>query len=295
MSNSDANAKEMCKEYLMSKGYTVLEGKTKACDIECEKDGVRYYFEVKSSTKDKTEPYRGTVMLSEMRAAINNKATYRFLVCKGKSNKYLDWEFHEFEVDEFMKYCALTTPILRYAYHEKWQPKFKGTTTKANDELIKLMAENYDQWQNILQTTDDEDLKEIINERNDEIANSEAEEAEYVCFFQKGKLKFWEKDNDKFWCGFSSKHKGRIAYWYGISKNVIQLADEQRLTHILLKTDLDGDYKIPFDMIKNIIKEWNLKPNNKEYYHIQLKENDNGDLVIYKSQKPEFSIKEYAI
>lgn len=295
MSNSDANAKEMCKEYLMSKGYTVLEGKTKACDIECEKDGVRYYFEVKSSTKDKTEPYRGTVMLSEMRAAINNKATYRFLVCKGNDKNHSNWEFKIFEVDEFMKYCALTTPILRYAYHEKWQPQFKGTTTKASDELIKLMAENYDQWQNLSQTTDDEDLKKTISEMNEEDAQILMNWSGVGIFFQKGKLKFWEKDNDKFWCGFSSKHKGRIAYWYGISKNVIQLADEQRLTHILLKTDLDGDYKIPFDIIKNIIKEWNLEPNKKGYYHIQLKENDNGDLVIYKSQKPEFSIKEYAV
>lgn len=164
MNNSDANAKEMCKKLLESKGYTNLSTKgVEGCDIEGYKDGQKYFFEVKSSSRRKNDIYSGTVMLTELNKAVENKENYQFIICRGQGNDINKWVFEFFGVDEFMEFCALTTPILRYGYHPNpnKQPKFNDKTKKANDELIKLMWSEYGKWK---KEQNEEELEEIIEE-----------------------------------------------------------------------------------------------------------------------------------
>jgi len=168
MSNSDVKAKEACKKYLLNKRIIdSCEEKTEeGCDIVGYKNGEKYYFEVKSSSKGKKKAYCGTVMLTELNKAIDYKEHYKFIVCKGKGD---NWDIHEplFTIDEFMPFCALTTPILRYAFHPdpKKQPKFRESTKKANKELIKLMYQNFNEWKiDVNKPSGDTECKEYINE-----------------------------------------------------------------------------------------------------------------------------------
>lgn len=164
MTNSDANAKKMCKKFLEREGFVNVAIKgSDGYDIEGFKDGKKYYFEVKSSSRRKNDVYSGTVMLTELYKAIENKENYRFIICRGQSNDIDKWTFELFEVDEFMEFCALTTPILRYGYHPNpnKQPKFNVKTKKANDELIRLMWSEYGKWK---EEQNEEELEEIIEE-----------------------------------------------------------------------------------------------------------------------------------
>ena len=167
MDNSDKLAKDMCIEYLTTMGYHdfhVSDTVKHCCDVIGKKDGITYYFEIKSSSRRKNESFGGTVMLTELNKAISNKDTYRFIVCKGIGSKLANWEFHIFEVDEFIKYCALTTPILRYAYHPdpKKQPKFRKKTRTVNDLLIENMWNAFSQWTNTNNTEVEPDVKKEI-------------------------------------------------------------------------------------------------------------------------------------
>ena len=148
MNNSDKNAKNKCIEHLKENGYEDCTIVKTGCDIECTKGGKKYFIEVKSSSKNKKEAYSGTVMLTELYKAVTDKECYKFLVCKGRGNSD-NWEFKMFDVDEFIEYCSLTTPILHYAYHSKSkkQPKFRKDTIKASEDLIRSMNESFEGWE----------------------------------------------------------------------------------------------------------------------------------------------------
>lgn len=151
---SDTNAKQKCIEYLKELGYNNLAVAKRSdnCDIIGYKDNLKFYFEVKFSSK-KDGKFFGTVMLTEIYHAINNKSFYRFIVCRGESSAKEDWFFKIFEVNDFIKFCTLTTPILHYhIYFDKdgkiTIPNFVEKTVVANEKLILNMWENFSDWKN---------------------------------------------------------------------------------------------------------------------------------------------------
>ena len=276
--NSDVNAKEACMKYLEKQGYSNLKVVSKNCDIKGEKDGQTYSFEVKSSSRNKNDVFGGTVMLTELYEAIKNKDYYRFIVCRGKS-EHGNWSFECFKVDEFMQYCALTTPILRYAFHpnSKKQPKFREDTIKANDELIQDMWNDFKKWQGIVE---EEKVVELIKDE---------------CFYKSGKTKFFSNGKDKFVVKYSKQYEmGNIQYWYGITESLYEQMKKQQLTHIIFETENNGKIKLPFNELERYLETANvtIDTNGKTLYQIYIK-NIDGKLFLFSAGRNEISLEKY--
>src|SRR3989344_8616043 len=148
---SDKLAKRKCAEWLEQKGFNNVElAKNSSCDLIGGKGGKKYFIEVKYSSKDDGN-FFGTVMLTEMFQAINNKDNYLFLVCRGKDENINNWFFKLFNVDDFLKCCTLTTPIFHYHLYSNEDnnlaiPRFKEITMVASQKLIEEMWKDFKKW-----------------------------------------------------------------------------------------------------------------------------------------------------
>lgn len=148
---SDRLAKRKCSEWLQKNGFGNLElAKNSSCDLFGNKDSKKYFIEVKYSSKGDGK-FFGTVMLTEMFQAINNKDRYLFLVCRGKDNNIDSWFFKLFGVNEFLECCTLTTPIFHYHLYPTENgdlriPNFKENTIVASDKLTKKMWGDFKKW-----------------------------------------------------------------------------------------------------------------------------------------------------
>jgi hypothetical protein len=150
---SDTNAKQKCIQYLETLGFENLEPAKRDdhCDIIGYKNEEKYHFEIKYSSKPDGERFFGTVMLTELWSAVQHKTHYRFIVCRGSSENIADWFFKIYEVDEFIQFCTLTTPIFHYHLHfdenkQEISPKHKETTIKASDNLVNEMWKTFQKW-----------------------------------------------------------------------------------------------------------------------------------------------------
>lgn len=148
---SDRLAKRKGAEWLKRNGFTdIKSAKNESCDLIGKKNGEVYYIEIKYSSKEKGL-FFGTVMLTELFQAINNRENYLFLVCRGNSDNIRNWFFKIFKTDDFIKCCTLTTPIFLYhLYPDKSgnliTPRFRKDTTLASQELIKEMWKDFKKW-----------------------------------------------------------------------------------------------------------------------------------------------------
>lgn len=90
---SDKLAKRKCAEWLEKIGFRNVEiSKNSSCDLFGDKNDKKYFIEVKYSSKNEGK-FFGTVMLTEVFQAINNKDNYLFLVCRGKDENINNWFF----------------------------------------------------------------------------------------------------------------------------------------------------------------------------------------------------------
>ncbi|MBU4480736.1 hypothetical protein KKH59_00265 [Patescibacteria group bacterium] len=148
---SDLPSKKKCKKWLESKGFTdVKPAKNQKCDLIARKNDKTYFIEVKYSSKEKGE-FFGTVMLTEMYQAIKNKNNYLFLICRGVSGNINGWFFNLFTVENFIKYCTLTTPIFHYRISQDENkelsvPKFGKRVILASECLIENMWKDFQKW-----------------------------------------------------------------------------------------------------------------------------------------------------
>ncbi len=148
---SDKLAKRKCAEWLQKTGFNNIElAKNSSCDLLGDKDGVKYFIEVKYSSKENGN-FFGTVMLTEMFQAINNKNNYLFLVCRGSDENLSSWFFKLFNVADFLKCCTLTTPIFHYHLYPDQNndltiPNFKESTMVASQKLIEKMWKDFKRW-----------------------------------------------------------------------------------------------------------------------------------------------------
>lgn len=151
---SDRPAKAKCKEWLESLGFTdVKPAKNQSCDLVAKKSNRTYYVEIKYSSKEEGI-FFGTVMLTEMFKAINNKENYLFLVCRGKGDDTNNWSFRLFSVKDFFKCCTLTTPIFLYRLNVRGQFDLSASnltenTIPASEELVKQMWEDFQKWKSM--------------------------------------------------------------------------------------------------------------------------------------------------
>lgn len=148
---SDKLAKRKCAEWLEKNGFNNVElAKNSSCDLLGNKNGIRYFIEVKYSSKENGN-FFGTVMLTEMFQAINNKDNYLFLVCRGKDENINNWFFKLYNVDDFLRCSTLTTPIFHYHLYPDQNndltiPKFKESTMVASQKLIEEMWKDFKKW-----------------------------------------------------------------------------------------------------------------------------------------------------
>ncbi len=148
---SDRPAKARCKEWLESLGFSdVKPAKNQSCDLIAKKSNKLYYIEIKYSSKEEGS-FFGTVMLTELFQAVNNKDNYLFLVCRGQGDDINDWSFKLFSTEDFLKCCTLTTPIYLYHLDVSGQfnlnaPNFTENTTLASEELVRQMWEDFQEW-----------------------------------------------------------------------------------------------------------------------------------------------------
>ena len=148
---SDRLAKRKCTEWLGKNGFTDIKlAKNESCDLIARKGDKIYYIEVKYSSK-KEGDFLGTVMLTELFQAVNNEKNYLFLVCRGLSEDIDEWFFKLFNVWDFIKCCALTTPIFLYHLHPDKDgdlsiPRFRENTALASEKLIREMWHDFKKW-----------------------------------------------------------------------------------------------------------------------------------------------------
>lgn len=148
---SDILAKRKCAEWLQKSGFENIESaKNSSCDLIGDKNNTKYLIEVKYSSKESGK-FFGTVMLTEMYRAINNKDNYLFLVCRGDDENINNWFFRLFGVDDFLKCCTLTTPIFHYHLYPAQDanltiPRFEKNTVIASQKLIEEMWRDFKRW-----------------------------------------------------------------------------------------------------------------------------------------------------
>ena len=148
---SDKLAKRKCAEWLKKNGFNNVElAKNSSCDLVGDKNGVKQFIEVKYSSKENGN-FFGTVMLTEMFQAINNRENYLFLVCRGNDENISNCFFKLFNVADFLKCCTLTTPIFHYHLYPDQNndltiPKFKESTKLASQKLIEEMWKDFKKW-----------------------------------------------------------------------------------------------------------------------------------------------------
>src|SRR3989344_9530111 len=110
---SDSLAKQRCALYLRGLGYkNIARPKGQSCDLLAEKNGLTYMFEIKYSSKRSGFGFFGTVMFTELFQAVTNEDRYYFLVCRGGNSG--KWLFKLFSLEDFLRFCTLTTPIGHY-------------------------------------------------------------------------------------------------------------------------------------------------------------------------------------
>ena len=80
--------------------------------------------------------------------AVKYDENYLFLICRGTSDSLDEWFFKLMNVQDLIKHCALTTPILLYSLYlnEKGEVIVPNSTKMASKKLIEKMWEDFLQW-----------------------------------------------------------------------------------------------------------------------------------------------------
>lgn len=99
---SDKKAKESFTLELRKRGFTNIQIVKEPSDIIAEKDGEKYYFEIKKTAAKKE--YFGAATLTEWVAAYNNQERYCFVVCQEHDDGF---HFIEYTPSEFEKFSTI--------------------------------------------------------------------------------------------------------------------------------------------------------------------------------------------
>ena len=138
---SDVLAKTVFKKRLEAKGYNNVRITKSPADIQADKDGKHYYFEIKLTTKEVN--YFGAATLTEWKCAIENPKTFYFVIAIKKGNK---WFFTKYSCDEFMQFSNIPPfkiyfnipDSLKKSTKRKQQTKSISLTHKRLEKMNKL-------------------------------------------------------------------------------------------------------------------------------------------------------------
>jgi hypothetical protein len=100
---SDVEAKHAYAELLHRSGnYDSVEITSAPADITAERDGQKYYFELKVTAK--SDDYFGAATLTEWEAALKHPSNFKFVIA---SKKKEEWDFHEYAPHQFMEFSYI--------------------------------------------------------------------------------------------------------------------------------------------------------------------------------------------
>ena len=140
---SDVSAKEAYVKELQKNGYKVQIVKAPA-DIQAEKDGKTWYFEIKKTTH--TDKYFGAATMTEWKQALKDPAHYRFVIAIDLGED--KWDFREYTPVEFMEYS--TIPPFKVYFNidfvnDKKPKKGKSNAVKMTPDNFNKLTETYEQ------------------------------------------------------------------------------------------------------------------------------------------------------
>lgn len=141
------------KEWLSTQGYTNIRKAPfgGGRDIDAEKDGKDYFFEVKYTSKP--EGWGSTVMASELIFAMGHRENSFFILCRGKESDLIEkWIFRLFTSDQFLQLCRLDSVLFRYDYKKptSYRKRSVRRATWAMIEEVSEFMSDYDPWLNHL-------------------------------------------------------------------------------------------------------------------------------------------------
>ena len=131
---SDVSAKEAYVKELQKNGYKTQIVKAPA-DITAEKDGQKWYFEIKKTAQ--TDKYFGGATMTEWKQALEDPENFRFVIAIDLGED--KWEFKEYTPAEFMEFS--TIPPFKVFFNIDFSKNKKTKNRKSN--AVRMSLENF--------------------------------------------------------------------------------------------------------------------------------------------------------
>lgn len=155
---SDKKAKEAFIQYLKQNGYQNAEVKSSPCDILAEKDGEKWYFEIKMTTKN--DVYFGAATMTEWRQAFKTPDRFRFVIAIVDESQDNGFRFIQLTPQEMMQ--VSTIPPFKVYFNinlqnldnEKGKKSAKKKALRFTEDVFETLSEAFDRVLN-MQKNDD--------------------------------------------------------------------------------------------------------------------------------------------
>lgn len=147
-SRSDRAAKEEFVKELEKEGYEKVEIISTPVDIIAEKDGVKWYFEIKKTSK--TKKIFGAATLTEWNQAYADSEHFRFVIAVSKDN--IKFNFYPVTIDEFALLSSIPPFKINFnipdidklsQISKLVQTRTGSRTVKVNENRVKKLNEFY--------------------------------------------------------------------------------------------------------------------------------------------------------
>lgn len=139
---SDIAAKAAFVEELRQRGFENVKVVAAPADIEAEKDGEKWYFEIKKTTHD--DKYFGAATLTEWVQAVKDPEHFRFVVAITTDGEQT-FDFIEYTPADFMEFS--TVPPFKIFFNIDFSGKKKakrgGKALRVSRELIEKLRDVY--------------------------------------------------------------------------------------------------------------------------------------------------------
>lgn len=132
---SDVSAKEAYVKELQKNGYKAQIVKAPA-DITAEKDGQKWYFEIKKTAQ--TDKYFGAATMTEWKQALEDPYHFRFVIAIDLGED--KWSFKEYTPSEFMEFS--TIPPFKVYFNIDFSNNGKKPK-KGKSNAVKMSQDNF--------------------------------------------------------------------------------------------------------------------------------------------------------
>lgn len=102
---SDVKAKDAFIAYLNNAGYNNAKVISKPCDISAEKDGKKWYFEIKMTSKQ--DVYFGAATMTEWEQAFKTPEFFRFVIAITDESQECGFRFIKLTPEEMMEHSTI--------------------------------------------------------------------------------------------------------------------------------------------------------------------------------------------